>query len=64
MSAGLGRLGYLSTAQQSASHVRGVLILPTAWCCLRYIVGYYRPEQSFWDSIRTLFVLHNETGAC
>jgi predicted membrane channel-forming protein YqfA (hemolysin III family) len=25
-------------------------------------VGSYRPEQSFRDSIKTLFVLHNETG--
>lgn len=27
-----------------------------------YIVGSYRPEQSFRESIKTLFVLHNETG--
>eukprot|EP00879_Flechtneria_rotunda_P020563 GHRR01021637.1.p1 GENE.GHRR01021637.1~~GHRR01021637.1.p1 ORF type:complete len:216 (+),score=49.99 GHRR01021637.1:118-765(+) len=27
-----------------------------------YIVGSYRPEQSAWDSIRTIFSLHNETG--
>lgn len=32
-------------------------------CPCRYIVGFYRTEQkTVWDSVRTLFVLHNETG--
>lgn len=31
--------------------------------CFRYIVGFYRAEQkSVWDSVRTVFSLHNETG--
>lgn len=29
----------------------------------RYIVGFYRNEQkTIWGSVKTLFVLHNETG--
>lgn len=28
----------------------------------RYIVGFYRTEQkTIWDSVRTVFTLHNET---
>jgi len=28
----------------------------------RFIMGSYRTEQTVWDSVKTLFVLHNETG--
>eukprot|EP00775_Hariotina_reticulata_P005147 gene5147-5387_t len=27
-----------------------------------FIMGSYRTEQTVWDSVKTLFVLHNETG--
>jgi predicted membrane channel-forming protein YqfA (hemolysin III family) len=34
-----------------------------SFMCFRYIVGFYRAEQkSVWDSVRTVFSLHNETG--